>query len=151
MYLLWTRLQNIYLILIRHFPGIFPFIYMLKKNWVISIKPLHSHLIKGVRCGWHELLTLTVMPEVPSEALKSGNLERIILCAQTVSPTISKLPSSRLLPVALWTEIRKSQPFPLSKIWPRSSDRLKLWSRKYSVVPFGSAIANHFNEHLTGN
>lgn len=71
---------------------------------------------------------LTVMLVIPSEALKSGNRERIILCAHILVPTISRVPSSCLFPVVLLTKIMKSQLFPLSKIWPRSSERVKLWS-----------------------
>lgn len=84
--------------------------------------------MKEVKCGWQDWLIGTVMLVIPSEALKSGNCERIILCVQIVVPTISGVPSSSLFPVALWIKIRKSQPFPLSKIWPSSSDRLMLWS-----------------------
>ena len=107
----------------------------------------HSvYLIKGVKCGWQAWLMLTVMLVVSSEALKRGNFERTNLCVQIV---VSGLPSSSL-PVSLRSKIRKSQPLPLSKIWPSSSDRLKVWSSEYvesAGVMFVSGVTNHQNEN----
>lgn len=57
--------------------------------------------MKEVKYGWQDWLTLTVMFVFPSETLKSGNRERIILCAQIVVPTTSGVPSSFLFPVSL--------------------------------------------------
>lgn len=107
--------------------------------------------MKEVKCGWQAWLTLTVMLVVPSEALKSGNCESIILCVQIVVSTTSRVPSSCLFPVALWTKIRKSQLFPLSNIRPSSSDRLMLWSSECvesPTVTFVPGNANHRDEHL---
>lgn len=84
--------------------------------------------MKEVKYGLQEWLMLTVMLEFPSEGTKSGNSDRMILCAQIVVSVVSRVPFSCLFPVALWTRIRKSQPFPLSKILPRSLDKPMLWS-----------------------
>ncbi|TNN72701.1 hypothetical protein EYF80_017150 [Liparis tanakae] len=89
--------------------------------------------MKEEKCGWQDRRMSTVILE-PSEALKRGNCERISLWAQIVTPTTSGAPSSCVFPVTLRTEMKKSAPLALSKIWPRSSDRLMLWSSEYTAL-----------------
>lgn len=105
--------------------------------------------MKGMKCCWQALLMTTVMLVVSPEALKSGNCERIVWCAQTVTSTPSGVSSSSL--VSLWTRIRKSQPSPLSSILPRSSDRLLLWSSECAgsvAATVVSAITNNGNNRF---
>lgn len=84
--------------------------------------------MKEVKYGWQDWMMSTVMLVFSLEALKSGNRERINLWAHIVVPTISRVSGFCLFAATLLSKIMKSQLFPLSKIWPRSSERVKLWS-----------------------